>query len=86
MVRNCMECGGKRQRHTALDPRCQKADELEPCRFPNNRLLEKPCAPDMNAPAAFAALENLQSHFAWTQRSGVKAVWIVLHYGPKARV
>ena len=40
----------------------------------------------MNAPAAFAALENLRSHFAWTQRSGVKAVWIVLHYGPKARV
>ena len=62
------------------------ADELEPCRFLNNRLLEDRCAPDMNAPVAFAVLENPRSHFAWTQRSGVKAVWIVLHYGPKARV
>ena len=52
----------------------------------NNRWLEEQGVPDMNAPAAFAALENLRSHFAWTQRSGVKAVWIVLHYGPKARV
>ena len=42
--------------------------------------------PDMNAPAAFAVLENPRSHFAWTQRSGVKAIWIVLHYGPDARV
>jgi hypothetical protein len=29
---------------------------------------------------------KMRSHSAWTERSGVKAIWIVLHYGPKARV
>ena len=52
----------------------------------NNRWLEEQGVPDMNAPAALAALDKPRSHFAWTQRSGVKAVWIVLHYGSKARV
>ena len=52
----------------------------------NNRWLEEQGVPDMNAPVALAARKIPQSHTAWTQRSGVKAVWIVLHYGPKARV
>jgi hypothetical protein len=52
----------------------------------NNRWLEEQGVPDMNATAAVAAWKIPRSLTAWTQRSGVKAVWIVLHYGPDARV
>jgi len=33
-----------------------------------------------------SAFEKQRSLTAWTEHSGVKAIWIVLHYGPKARV
>ena len=51
----------------------------------SNRWLEDQGVPDMNARAA-ERHNTWRSLTAWTQRSGVKAVWIKLHYGPKARV
>jgi hypothetical protein len=50
----------------------------------NNRWLEEQGVPDMNAPAAIAARKNPRSHSAWTKLSGVKAIWIALHYGEKS--
>jgi hypothetical protein len=44
----------------------------------NNRWLEEQGVPDMNAPAAAAARKIPRSLTAWTQRSGVKAVRIVV--------
>lgn len=38
----------------------------------------------MNAMATVAAQKKQRSLTAWMQRSEVKAVWIVLHYGAKA--
>jgi hypothetical protein len=53
----------------------------------NNRWLQEQGVPNMNARrAAVAACFKTRSQTAWTERSGVKAVWIVLHHGPKARV
>jgi len=52
----------------------------------NNRWLEEQGVPDMNAPAAVAARKKPRSLTAWTEHSEVKAVWMVLHYGSKARV
>ena len=37
-------------------------------------------------PGRDSGLENTRSHTAWTERSGVKAVWIALHYGQNACV
>jgi hypothetical protein len=47
----------------------------------NKRWLEEQGVPDMNAMAALAARKIQRSLTAWTQRSGVKAVWIDLRYG-----
>jgi hypothetical protein len=52
----------------------------------SNRWIDEQGVPDLNAPAAIAAQENSRSQTAWTECSGVKAVWIVLHFGPDARV
>ena len=52
----------------------------------NNRWLEEQGVPDLNALAAIVALEKTRSLTAWTERSGVKAIWMVLHNGPQARV
>ncbi|MCC6882939.1 MAG: hypothetical protein IT576_12360 [Verrucomicrobiales bacterium] len=51
----------------------------------NNRWLEGQGVPDMNAlPRQWHP--KGRSLTAWTKRSEVKAIWIVLYYGPKARV
>jgi hypothetical protein len=49
----------------------------------NNRWLEEQGVPDMNAPGAVAPRKKgaAKPH---GRRHGVKAVWIVLHYGAKA--
>ena len=52
----------------------------------NNRWLEEQGVPDLNAVAATVALKKPRSLTAWTELCGVKAIWIVLHYGPRARV
>ena len=51
----------------------------------NNRWLEEQGVPDMNAPAAIAALVNAKPG-RMDGGNGVKAVWVVLHHGAKARV
>jgi hypothetical protein len=49
----------------------------------NNRWLEEQGVPDMNAPAAVAARKPYEAKpHGW--RHGVKAIWIILHYGAKA--
>ena len=37
-------------------------------------------------PCRGSGFESVRSLTAWTERSEVKAIWIVLHYGAKARV
>ena len=46
----------------------------------NTRWLEEYGIPDMNAPAAIAALKNAKPNCM----DGVKAVWIVLYHGAEA--
>jgi RNA-directed DNA polymerase len=48
----------------------------------NNRWLEEQGVPDLNAPAAVAALRNAKPD----RMDEVKAVWIILHHGPNAVV
>jgi hypothetical protein len=49
----------------------------------NNRRLEEQGVPDMNAPAAVAARKTCEAQ-PHGRRHGVKAIWIILHYGAKA--
>ena len=51
----------------------------------NNRWLEEQGVPDMNAPAAIAALMNAKPD-RMDGGNEVKAVWVVLHHGAKVRV